>query len=364
MSLTGSKRGRLSRFGLVILPVITLAVVWVYIVGWNNIWGDNKQVTQRSLPVAESNIESGFQSTKTNTITNDSVVVSTPSTPLEHDQSFVAQTHQDTQIDGALAADQSGNLILNQGVRDFFDYFLSAADEIGPEAAIAEIQRYINQYLTEPANEQATALLWNYLRYKRYELSLQQQPLSGGLSTEQDALVILRNNFSMLKNKRNELFDSQTDNALFGLEAVYQEHTLSTLELFADQSLTDSQRHNELERLQQNLPPELQASQREDHTQRERQRRIEQIAASSVDDSSFHQSLLNQGLDPQKADELLSYRQQQTQFDSLYQQYRRVASKLNADDKHYARDLASLRSSFFSQPEQQTMAKLRDLQSK
>ena len=71
-----------------------------------------------------------------------------------------------THIDGALSSDAQGNLILNLQIRDFFDYFLSIADDVGPEQAIAEIQRYSQQYLPEPANTQALELLGNYLRYK------------------------------------------------------------------------------------------------------------------------------------------------------------------------------------------------------
>ncbi len=283
------------------------------------------------------------------------------STPKNHDQAVLSQTHKDTQIDGALIVGEDGQLMLNQGVRDFFDYFLSAADEIGPEAAIAHIQRYIENYLPSPASDQANSLLWSYLHYKKYELSLQQQPLTADLISQLDALVVLRENFDTLAVKRAELFSVEADQALFGLEKLYQEHTLSTLELFADQSISQQERQTKLERLQESLPPELQASHDQDQQQRQQQQTIEKITASNADDSSFHQALLDQGLEQQKADELLSYRQQQVQFESLYWHYRTAVSKLNKQDKNYPQKQASLRKTFFSLPEQQTLAKLRDL---
>jgi len=69
----------------------------------------------------------------------------------EHDQLIISAALKGTSIDGALKADSQGNLVLDLQVRDFFDYFLSIADDVGPEQAIAEIQRYSQQYLPEPA---------------------------------------------------------------------------------------------------------------------------------------------------------------------------------------------------------------------
>src|SRR3990167_5576093 len=43
---------------------------------------------------------------------------------------------QGTEVDGELGSDSAGNLRLNLGVRDYFDYFLSAADSAGLDAAV------------------------------------------------------------------------------------------------------------------------------------------------------------------------------------------------------------------------------------
>lgn len=57
------------------------------------------------------------------------LVLQSTETPQFPDQANLAQTLEGTEIDGGLKTDATGQLILDQEVRDFFDYFLSTADE-------------------------------------------------------------------------------------------------------------------------------------------------------------------------------------------------------------------------------------------
>ena len=284
-------------------------------------------------------------------------------TPESHDQIEFAQSLEGTDIDGALKVDKNGLLILDQDIRDFFDYFLSAADELGPEAVILEIQRYIDTYLPEAAAIQAHKLFGGYLSYKQFEFQLRQQPLEGA-QLSSDNLQLVRENFEALKNKRRELFSIEEDEALFGLEQTYQEFTLQTLELFADDAITDEQRMFQLAELETTLPPELQASRAEDASHRVEQKQVDQLSAQHSDDAAFHQALTDRGINQIKADELVTYRQQQQRFDQTYQRYRAAVNALDKNDAQYQQSLNQLQTSFFVDPEQVTQARLRDLSKK
>ena len=284
-------------------------------------------------------------------------------TPESHDQIEFAQSLEGTDIDGALKVDKNGLLILDQDIRDFFDYFLSAADELGPEAVILEIQRYIDTYLPEAAAIQAHKLFGGYLSYKQFEFHLRQQPLEGA-QLSSDNLQLVRENFEALKNKRRELFSIEEDEALFGLELTYQEFTLQTLELFADDAITDEQRMFQLAELETTLPPELQASRAEDASHRVEQKQVDQLSAQHSDDAAFHQALTDRGINQIKADELVTYRQQQQRFDQTYQRYRTAVNALDKNDAQYQQSLNQLQTSFFVDPEQVTQARLRDLSKK
>ena len=172
------------------------------------------------------------------------------STPTEYDQLVISAVLEGTNIDGALRADANGALILELGVRDFFDYFLSIADDVGAEQAIDEVQRYAQSYLQQTASQQAVKLLGSYLGYKQGEFQIQQTLITQETLKDSDALFLLRTSFDQLKQKRKALFSPAQNQTLFGLEDSYANHTLSTLELMADQNTSDQQKQDSLKYLE------------------------------------------------------------------------------------------------------------------
>lgn len=285
------------------------------------------------------------------------------STPREHDQLVISSNLEGTNIDGALKADIDGNLILDLEVRDFFDYFLSIADDIGAELAIAEIQRYAQTYLPEPATSQVLELLDNYLRYKQGEFELQQTPITQATLADGDALQLLRTSFDKLREQRQALFSLEQDSALFGLEDSYANYTLSSLALMADETTSDEQKRASLMTLESELPSALSASITQTRVDRERQLVIESVLTSPQDDTQVYERLNQQGLDQRQIDSVIERRQQQRLFDSEYQRYQQAKLGLNLKpgSERYAIQLQELQNRFFVSQEAQTQAKLRDL---
>lgn len=319
---------------------------------------------QRVKPGAASHRSIANSESMLNTVPPTPVQTSvneTQRTPTKHDQMVISPSLEGTDIDGALRADADGHLILDIGVRDFFDYFLSTADEIGAENAIDEVVRYIQTYLPEQAQAEAIALFENYLRFKRYEFGVHQTPITDATLNDAVALKLLRENLDLLKTHRQTLFNTAQERALFGLEDVYADHTLSSLSIMADESMSEAQKHTEIAQLQQDLPPQLQASMLENRNGREHQKTIETQVASSLDDSQLHQSLLDQGIEQHKADEIVEYRQQQRWFDSNYEAYAGERAALDPEDSAFTTRVEQLQSTYFVTPEQKTQAKLRDL---
>ena len=310
--------------------------------------------------VVASNVELPSDETKSETI-EPLLILQSTQTPQYPDQANLAQTLEGTEIDGALKTDATGQLILDQEVRDFFDYFLSTADEIGPEASIAEIRRYVSQYLPEPGRTQAQELFTSYLKYKRFELNIEQTPISQDQLSDVDTLSILKSSFDRMKAERRNLFTSEQHQALFGLEENYQDYTLASLEILADQHTNDAQKRASIEELQAQLPLELQHSQQVGNEQKESSARLSQLAQTHPDDSDYHNALIAEGISEDKSAEMVAYRQSQRQFDKDYQAYHKAASKLDPESASYAADKEALINSWFATPELRTQAKLSDL---
>ena len=307
---------------------------------------------QTSIPIKES-VESPRQNS------NSQVVHF--STPLEHDQAPISASLRGTDIDGALQADKHGELILSIGVRDFFDYFLSTADDVGIEAAVDEIIRYARGYLPAPANQQALDLLRDYLEYKRFEYTVQQVPINGESLTDQATLSLLRESYRQLQQAREQRFSFAANQALFGLEDTYAEFTLRSLELGAMPDMSDADKAQQIESLIASLPPELANEVRQEQAQAREEHARQQLISSDVDDSQVHQQLLEHGYSPSQADHVIRSRQQQAEFNRRYQQYRQAISLLDSNAENYDAEVARLRQRSFLTPEDATQAALRDL---
>ncbi len=348
---------------VVLLIPLSVLLIFALIMVWPG--GDHKPSQQKGKPLLASRGSNASPPIIDKTALGDSTSVALPApklgTPSSHDQMTFSPSLRGTDIDGRLKVGADNKLVLDQGVRDFFDYFLSASDELGPEAAIGEIQRYIDTYLPSEAGQHAHQLLANYLRYKQFEFGLQSQSLVGKSGIDIDALDVLRSSFQSLKQKKSELFSESESQALFGLEEAYQDYTLATLELFSDDALSDEQRQAKIDQLERDLPPKLQSSRSDDARHRQEQASIVSLSQNLKDDAEYHQALRSRGLSQHKADELVSHRQQQQQFEDIYQRYRRSAAQLDVEEDGYTQSLKDLRRSFFTNPEQHTRARLRDL---
>ena len=297
-------------------------------------------------------------------------------TPQTQDRANFAASLEGTDIDGALISDQKGNLVLSIAVRDFFDYFLSASDEIGPEAAIDEIVRYAQEYLPAKAAKQSIEILRNYLRYKKAELELQTQPISGNDLSDENTHSLIQEYFSKLKQVRSELFNQQTDQALFALEDSYSNFTLASLKLRSDTSLETQQKEQELVKLRSELPSELSESHNKQKQIQLKQEKISVLLKSDIDDAQLYDELLAQDYSKDHAQRLIADRQKQKIFEQRYTSYQLAKNEalqaLSKQGESQSQDQQSelitqplikqLRNTYFVNPEDRTRAALRDKQ--
>lgn len=164
---------------------------------------------------------------------------------------------QGTEVDGELEVDANGHLRITHGVRRVFDYFLSAAGEEPLDSILARIRAYIRHKLPAMAAAEAERLLDSYIGYKRgLDAIPQAQPTPGG-ELDIDAL---RRQMQQVQALRSQFFTPEVSSAFFGEEDAYDRYTLARLELLRKKGLSDAQRARELAALEEQLPPETQAS--------------------------------------------------------------------------------------------------------
>lgn len=223
----------------------------------------------------------------------------------------------DTEIDGELTMDAAGNLVLSLRVRDYLDYFLSAAERIGLEPAVAAMVDDAGRRLREPALGQFSRLLADYMDYKRASLALMQQPLDSSQSQPQ----ALEDAFQRLARLRREHMDAVAVEAFFGAEEAYARYTLDSLALQARDDLSGEDKAQAIEALRAQLPEAMRASevrQSEALAVQEESERLWQEGASEEQVRDF----LAMTYDPPTVERLLAEQRAERLWKQRYAAYR------------------------------------------
>lgn len=237
---------------------------------------------------------------------------------------------QDTQVDGELKADSAGNLQLNSALRDYLDYFLSAADEAGIERVVDVMLADARGRLSEPALSQFIAILSDYLSYKNASLAMLQQPLSDAQKNNSDGTVAaLRQGLQQLTQLRRAYFSAEAAEALFGAEEAYGLYTLENMEIISRNDLSNDEKIRSQEYLRAQLPEGMRASE-------ERQAKAYDLSVQTEKLWQVHSSeaqvreLLSSSYDSPTVERLLiEYRNEQA-WQKNYALYQQELKKLEA----------------------------------
>ncbi len=231
-------------------------------------------------------------------------LVSTQIAPLPATLAPLPPSFKGTQVDGSFQVDGAGNLVITGDIRHIFDYFLSAYGEESLQDSVKRLRAYIASQLPQPAQEQAQALLSQYIDYKR-ELVLLERDLP-----QMANLDALRQRESAVQALRARLFTAEAHQAFFGGEEAYNQFTLQRLAIQHDDKLDATAKGLAMDQLRASLPEELQESvlpqlQSELHTQTEQ---LRANGASAEDVRALRQQLVGaeattrlEALDQQRA---------------------------------------------------------------
>ncbi|MFA5677188.1 MAG: lipase secretion chaperone [Pseudomonas sp.] len=177
---------------------------------------------------------------------------------IQHDNTAVPPASElppsvrGTSVDGQLAVDAHGNLLITSQIRHLFDYFLSLIGEESSAAATQRIRHYLTEQLAEPALGQALAMLDTYLDYQQQLAELESRfPVSESL----DDLLARE---QAVQRLRASLFSREVHEAFFAGEEIYNHFNLERLAIQHDSSMDEPQKALAIEALRENLPDEMQ----------------------------------------------------------------------------------------------------------
>lgn len=280
-----------------------------------------------------------------------------------------ARSLDGTQIDGELRADANGNLIVDLKVKDFFDYFLSTVGEVKPETAVAEMEKLARASLPPKALNQAMTLLGDYLNYKEKAMNFAQQKLSVPPGEQGAAyqISVLKQGLTKLRQLRRETMPPDAVKAFFGNQEAYGNYVLKSLEIQQRTDLTASEKAQMITNARNQLPAIIRHAQNQLVQNKAQMQQIQKVedTASSPDDAA--QKLEQMGVSQGQVDQIVAYMNRKANFDSQYKAYsqdlkRLETASLAPGDMQQAKE--QLLKQYFDNSEEQTWARLRDMEQK
>ncbi len=152
---------------------------------------------------------------------------------------------QGTQVDGEIIIDEQQQLVVTEGLRRLFDYFLSALGEEDEAVIYARVESYIRNHTPEPAASQAVAIFDRYIRYLKQLSQIEERygnlQLQATKNAELDLNVVAQRQQDVTQ-LRQQHFDAATITAFFGAEDDYDTYSIAMLDINQNTQLSEGQK--------------------------------------------------------------------------------------------------------------------------
>ncbi len=223
-----------------------------------------------------------------------------------------------TDVDGALALDAQGRLLVNPETRAFFDYFLTASGEESPGQIRVRIVAAIESRLPPEAARAAIDLLDRYLTYRE-----RAQRILAATATPEERL-------QHLYSLRRAVFGVADADALFADEEARDAVTVERLRLAADPSLSPEERQARVQALEAQLPESERAAGNAALLPAQLARDEAQLRAAGGSDAEVR-TLREAAVGPEAADRLEALDRQRADWQARVDQYRAERDSIEQD---------------------------------
>lgn len=267
----------------------------------------------------------------------------------------IPRSLEGTDVDGEIIIDENKQLVVTNGLRRLFDYFLTTQGEEDLATIIARVEAYVTHRVPEPARSQVIGLFHQYLAYLQATANITQ---AGGKPAHMLDLDAVRLQKQQLTDLRKEYFNDKTITAFWGDETQYDNYSLSLLDIDRNKSLTAEQKAEAREKLIDELPDGHMKTQileqKKFHTLVEETRRLKASGASPAQIRKLRVDLYG----AEAADRLETLDAERATWQSRVQQYLDQRKTILAGDQTEAEkqvQVNELRYRMFTETEQKRL---------
>ena len=347
------------------LPIAIIAVVIIVIAAAVIMWF--KPDSQRMETAQSASIASADTSESTlSTVLNSEQTEQTAS--AQNQSAFVTglerlpRSLKGTQVDGEIIIDENKQLVVTEGLRRLFDYFLSAIGEEDEAVIFARVESYIRHHTPEPAASQAVAIFSKYVAYlkalpeieKRYG-NLQLQATKNG---ELDLNAIAQQKQDVA-NLRQQYFDKTTIEAFFGASDSYDDYSMEMVRINQNEQMSEAQKQAARQDYVSRLPDgAIKTNIMQQANLNELMARTEQMQAKGATAEDLY-NMRRELVGAPAAARLAQVDQQDAHFDQRFKQYQAQKQQLlsqNADKAQAQTQINQIEQQLFNETERKRLA--------
>lgn len=157
-----------------------------------------------------------------------------------------------------LDTDAKGNLVINEDIKELFEFYMSAMGEESLEQIITRIQSDMSSQLRSAALNQGLSLLKRYINFKINLSGLESTSNRYAQANDLSDIEKIELQKQQLANMRLSHFDANEYQHFFAEEDEYDSFMLQHLEISQNDSIDAQQKQQQLTALQDNLPTQVQ----------------------------------------------------------------------------------------------------------
>lgn len=247
-----------------------------------------------------------------------------------------------------LPLDAHGHLAKVVAVRGFFDYFLTAQNQLRPAELDALVARAIATQLDGTVAQREALDVWK--RYRAYLAELAKLPGGGAVDNKLDLTAL------QLALDQRATIASRTlgdwNEPFCGSEQERQRYDLARLKIIRDPSLTEDQKAACLAALEQQLPTDQRAELERQKKQNNAIAQIDKLQKSNATPDEMR-AQLTQTLGPEAAERVVKMQQADNAWHAKYNEYAAQRAQIDAQNlSPQDRDaqIAQLRQRYFTEP--------------
>ena len=347
------------------LPIAIIAVVIIVIAAAVIMWfkpDSQRMETAQSASIASADTSESTLSTALNSEQTEQTASAQNQSAFVTGLERLPRSLTGTQVDGEIIINENQQLVVTEGLRRLFDYFLSAIGEEDEAVIFARVESYIRSHTPEPAASQAMKIFDQYIAYlkaipaieKRYG-NLQLQATKNG---ELDLNVVAQQQQDVAK-LRQQHFDKATITAFFGAEDEYDDYSIAMVKINQDKQMSDAQKEAAKQDYISRMPDNAtKANIAQQANLEELISRTEQLQAKGATAEELY-NMRRELVGAPAAARLAQVDQQDAHFDQRFKQYQAQKQQLlsqNADKVQAQTQIHQIEQQLFNETERKRLA--------